>query len=694
LSLSFSSSPHVSMVSPLSMTSSTLIETVNINLDDFSDTFLTCSTCLHIFDEGDRRAKLLSCSHSVCLSCLEQLAALPQNAGRGLVRCPLCREECLIPSGGVSSLPASFLINQLRDVLLRQRRDVVPSCSLHPQDGLLYCESCDHVFCPNCDQVNKKCTGEQHTVIAFSLALKRMSEIAQYRTQSRIGALKSATANVNTEIALLDHNVDKIVDQINATFQEVSHVVESRRRQLIEMVRVRRDEKRKVLRDQLESIQDEKKSLEKELESCSVPVRDVARRAKRSLVSDARLLEPKENAFLRLNTDATQLIDHIEQALNGYGTLSASTTFPGECTLEETTKACVHTNTIIVLRTADVDGRRRNSGGDPVNAILTLSGEEEGGEEITPITVTDNGDGTYHIVFRVNSAGDYSLSVSIFGRSVRNSPLPVIVSAHQSMLWEAKADFNQPVRVAIAPNHSFYVLDTGNNRVRLLKSSGEVQRDITASCLEGGSAVGMALLPEGAVALLNWKTRSLSIINEKAQPVKSIVFSEFQYPIDLAVDERGRFLVADTLKVFVLDSSLRPVFSFPANDANQQQKITCVAVGIDDDILVGTTTSLLLFDGGGRLQRKISISPSDSTTGCAVTCVATCPLSSRIVCGVVDARTNRAELSVSSYKGEFLFRIDSKGGRLRRPSGLALSPEGHVFCVDHPTNSLRMYKFR
>lgn len=74
----------------------------------------------------------------------------------------------------------------------------------------------------------------------------------------------------------------------------------------------------------------------------------------------------------------------------------------------------------------------------------------------------------------------------------------------------------------------------------------------------------MALLPESSIALLNWKTRSLSIINaqvlnpillpslssiSQAQPVKSIVFSEFQYPIDLAVDERGRFLVADTLKV-------------------------------------------------------------------------------------------------------------------------------------------------
>ncbi|KIH49258.1 hypothetical protein ANCDUO_20668, partial [Ancylostoma duodenale] len=44
---------------------------------------------------------------------------------------------------------------------------------------------------------------------------------------------------------------------------EVSNTVENRRRDLIESVRVRRDEKRKVLKDQIEAITDEKKKLAK-----------------------------------------------------------------------------------------------------------------------------------------------------------------------------------------------------------------------------------------------------------------------------------------------------------------------------------------------------------------------------------------------------------------------------------------------
>ncbi|KJH43519.1 hypothetical protein DICVIV_10456 [Dictyocaulus viviparus] len=63
------------------MNASTVVETVNINLEDFSETFLTCSTCLYTYDQCTRKPKLLPCSHSVCLSCLEQLAALPQHPG-------------------------------------------------------------------------------------------------------------------------------------------------------------------------------------------------------------------------------------------------------------------------------------------------------------------------------------------------------------------------------------------------------------------------------------------------------------------------------------------------------------------------------------------------------------------------------------------------------------------------------------
>ena len=48
-----------------------------------------------------------------------------------LLRCPICRELITIPRGGVQAMPPSFLVNQLLDLMARQRREVIPKCSTH-----------------------------------------------------------------------------------------------------------------------------------------------------------------------------------------------------------------------------------------------------------------------------------------------------------------------------------------------------------------------------------------------------------------------------------------------------------------------------------------------------------------------------------------------------------------------------------
>ena len=60
---------------------STLIETININADDFTDNFLTCPTCIGPYDESEHAPKLLPCSHTLCRNCLERIAssATPVN---------------------------------------------------------------------------------------------------------------------------------------------------------------------------------------------------------------------------------------------------------------------------------------------------------------------------------------------------------------------------------------------------------------------------------------------------------------------------------------------------------------------------------------------------------------------------------------------------------------------------------------
>lgn len=96
---------------------------VNIN---YLFTFLFAG----MYDGSEHTPKLLPCSHTVCLHCLSRIAA-SQTRDTGSFRCPICRELITIPRGGVSALPPSFLVNQLLDLMSRQRREVIPKCSVH-----------------------------------------------------------------------------------------------------------------------------------------------------------------------------------------------------------------------------------------------------------------------------------------------------------------------------------------------------------------------------------------------------------------------------------------------------------------------------------------------------------------------------------------------------------------------------------
>jgi hypothetical protein len=62
--------------------------------------------------------------------------------------------------------------------MVSQRRDVIPKCDSHTNEELLFCETCDKIFCQLCDQHQ---ISAEHTVVPFSLAIKRMNEILSFK---------------------------------------------------------------------------------------------------------------------------------------------------------------------------------------------------------------------------------------------------------------------------------------------------------------------------------------------------------------------------------------------------------------------------------------------------------------------------------------------------------------------------------
>ena len=71
-----------------------------------------------MYDGSEHIPKLMPCSHTVCLHCLDRIVATFAR-DTGQFRCPICRELITIPRGGVCNLPPSFLVNQLLDLMAR-----------------------------------------------------------------------------------------------------------------------------------------------------------------------------------------------------------------------------------------------------------------------------------------------------------------------------------------------------------------------------------------------------------------------------------------------------------------------------------------------------------------------------------------------------------------------------------------------
>ena len=70
---------------------------------------LECPLCMDRFKEP----KMLKCSHSYCLKCLQQIAESKPTSTK--LTCPVCRAETSLIGKGVADLPTDFKITSLLD---------------------------------------------------------------------------------------------------------------------------------------------------------------------------------------------------------------------------------------------------------------------------------------------------------------------------------------------------------------------------------------------------------------------------------------------------------------------------------------------------------------------------------------------------------------------------------------------------
>jgi tripartite motif-containing protein 2/3 len=165
-------------------------------------------------------------------------------------------------NGGIVSLPPSFIINQLIDLVKSRRsRDIIPRCVNHTGEELLYCETCDKSFCSICESHFTVATNADHIIIPFSIALKRITEIYLFKSSQCLNSFSLALGNVQREVGNLAQTVDSVAEKVEASFDDLKALVDKRKCQVLSELKRIKDTKTQVLNDQVKLIVNEKQKV-------------------------------------------------------------------------------------------------------------------------------------------------------------------------------------------------------------------------------------------------------------------------------------------------------------------------------------------------------------------------------------------------------------------------------------------------
>jgi len=718
--------------------SSTLVETVSINYEDFNESFLTCGTCLCMYDGQEHTPKLLPCSHTVCLECLIRIVAT--FARDSQFRCPICRELITIPRGGIQALPPSFLVNQLLDLMASQRREVIPKCSTHANQELLFCETCDSVFCTICTGGTHKpadhnqqspvaggasaaattaVSTADHTVIPFSIAIKRMSEILIYKANECTSKLNNAAELVTSEMHRLDHNADQSFQVVNNLFQEVVAAVEARREEVLAEVKQKKDDKKRVLEEQLKLINSEKCQVDKDVQAMKhqVEVRNItAKISQLNIKLDAvnQLAEPRENSYILFQRSTKSYDDTVKRLLADVGHIKTSKTFPSLCRVTMET-AIANLETTSKVQTIDYHGQIQEFGGDPVTGEVV----NDKGDDVTTV-LTDNNDGTYHVRFTPTCPGTYCLKVKIFDRPIKDCPLFFDVTEHNSPVLSfgskgvKEKGFVQPCSLAISPLHSLvYVMDTGNSRIKVLTSNLDYQNHVLNHSLEGRSVTGVCLGSSADTLItVNWRTKTVTEISMDGVTIGGFSHEDFIEPIAVAINADGDVLVADngvgSVMVFESCGKLKKKIGKKGTKKGDFKEMSSLCISpINGDIIVADTR-IIIFNSSGEFLKELGGVNSGSKDHQGVGATAgggTAAARGRYSGVAVDdegtilaARMEKARsyIQVFNADGSLYSMIDSHGSKLKRPTGVAVGPQGdrHAYVVDIGHDCIRKYRYK
>ena len=270
--------------------------------------------------------------------------------------------------------------------------------------------------------------------------------------------LESANLTILEEIHKLDHYADDAFATVDEVFDDIIKLVEKTRNEVMANVKKVKDEKRRVLEDQLQIIKKKELDIETEIENCDEAnvnvISENINDLNEQLESIKKISEPQENFYLCFCPNTTSDINgNISKLLSDVGSVQTCTAVASNCFISLDESPTQFLSTKATLTPSDVSGNK-----------VDISNCQQQILEVQLKDIDDNyvkheihkdGNKTISIIFTPTLKGEHILHVTMFGRNIRNSVLKCEVTPHNSPLISfgtrgvEDTGFVQPCSIAI-----------------------------------------------------------------------------------------------------------------------------------------------------------------------------------------------------------------------------------------------------
>nr|XP_054762010.1 uncharacterized protein LOC129268482 [Lytechinus pictus] len=134
-----------------------------------------CPVCLSTFTDP----KILSCSHTFCKTCLDNLLECQGNCQ---IRCPLCRAVTQVPNEDVGKLQVNLALKSLIEDM-KGHPQICTNCKSNDKPrAAVYCHDCGNYLCTSCLNTHSQWEGFiDHEVIAMSKISSGKVSVRRYR---------------------------------------------------------------------------------------------------------------------------------------------------------------------------------------------------------------------------------------------------------------------------------------------------------------------------------------------------------------------------------------------------------------------------------------------------------------------------------------------------------------------------------